>query len=92
MVSSLHVSFSNGVRARTVICHKLIDALYIISLRIGFEMTRQHMTFVLQKFFAVFNRVYDEKFLESKPPDETPTSPKQRKFTAQKYSIINIAK
>jgi len=43
-----------------VICYKIIDALYVISLRIGFEMTRDHMTFVLQKFFAAFNRVYEQ--------------------------------
>ena len=38
----------------------------MISLRIGFEMTREHMTFILQKFFAAFNRVYDEAFTKNK--------------------------
>lgn len=66
IVSSTTVSFPGKHRARRVICHRIIDALYIISLRIGFEMTRENMTFVLQKFFAAFNRVYDSKFLENK--------------------------
>ena len=59
IVSSVHISFPTCNRARSVICYKIIDALYVISLRIGFEMTRDHMTFVLQKFFAAFNRVYE---------------------------------
>ncbi len=66
IVSSTTTSFPGKHRTRTVICHRIIDALYIISLRIGFEMTRENMTFVLQKFFAAFNRVYDSKFLENR--------------------------
>lgn len=58
IVSSAHISFPTRSQARSVICYKIIDALYVISLRIGFEMTRGHMTFVLQKFFAAFNRVH----------------------------------
>ena len=61
VASSHHVSFPGGAQARTVLCYKILDVLYLISLRIGFEMTRQHMTFVLQKFFAAFSRVYDER-------------------------------
>ena len=57
-----HVSFPSGSLARKVLSYKIIDILYIISLRIGFEMTREHMTIVLQKFFAAFNKVYDESF------------------------------
>ena len=69
LVSSTSVSYPGGSRVRTVICHKLVDTLYMISLRIGFEMTREHMTFILQKFFAAFNRVYDEKLMKNKPGD-----------------------
>ncbi|ELT99451.1 hypothetical protein CAPTEDRAFT_196137 [Capitella teleta] len=61
MVSSHHVIFPGGSQARTVLCLKILDLLYLISLRIGFEMTRQHMTFVLQKFFAAFSRVHEKR-------------------------------
>ena len=60
-----HISFPSGSLARKVLSYKIIDILYIISLRIGFEMTREHMTIVLQKFFAAFNKVYDESFQKS---------------------------
>ena len=60
----MRVSFPGSSVARRALCYKIIDALYLISLRIGFEMTRQHMTYILQKFFASFNRVYDENFLK----------------------------
>ena len=63
LVSSVHVSFPSGAQGRRVLCYKLIDLLYILSLRIGFEMTRQHMTFVLQKFFVAFNKVYNDPML-----------------------------
>ena len=70
LVSSLRVAFPGGSAARRVVCYKVIDALYMISLRIGFENTRQHMTYMLQKFFASFNRVYDENFLKESKEEE----------------------
>ena len=65
IVSNQHISFPSGSAGRSVICFKIIDVLYIISLRIGFEMTRENMTFILQKFFAAFNRVYEK--IEEEP-------------------------
>jgi hypothetical protein len=60
VVSSRHVIFPGGAQARRVLCLKILDLLYL-SLRIGFEMTRQHMTLVLQKFFAIFSRVHEKQ-------------------------------
>lgn len=84
LAASPNISYPGGARVRTVICHKLVDTLYMISLRIGFEMTREHMTFILQKFFAAFNRVYDESLTQSKPVDEpsklTGTLPSSQKM------------
>ena len=59
LVSSFQLSFPGGSNTRRIVCYKIVDALYIISLRIGFEMTRENMTHVLQKFFAAFNSIYD---------------------------------
>jgi hypothetical protein len=44
---------------RTVICHKFVDVVYVLGIRIGFEMTRQHMTGLLKNFFVCFNPVND---------------------------------
>lgn len=78
VVSSNHVSFPTGSRGRSIICYKFIDVLYIISLRIGFEMTREHMTFVLQKFFAAFSRVHDKIEEDTEPKKDSPKSPVHR--------------
>lgn len=59
VVSSPSHNFPSGSVMRTIICHKFVDAVYIIGLRIGFEMTRQHMTKLLQNFFVCFNPVND---------------------------------
>ncbi|XP_064623672.1 WD repeat-containing protein 81-like [Lineus longissimus] len=58
LASSGSVSFPSGGHARSVICYKFIDVLYLIGLRIGFEMTRNHMTPMLTRFFASFDRVF----------------------------------
>ncbi|CAG2226311.1 WDR81 [Mytilus edulis] len=59
VVSSPSHNFPSGSTMRTVICHKFIDVVYILGIRIGFEMTRQHMTKLLQNFFVCFNPVND---------------------------------
>ncbi len=93
LAASNSVSYPGGARVRTVICHKLVDTLYMISLRIGFEMTREHMTFILQKFFAAFNRVYDESFLQSSSSEEAKKQGEQSKlFFAQQLIIVRGCK
>ena len=54
-MTSRTVAFPGGSRARRAICLKVIDSLYVISVRIGREMTRQLMTTVLQRLFAAFD-------------------------------------
>ena len=61
LASSRRVSFPCGSRTRRVLCHKVIDILYIIGVRIGFEYTRQIMAPLLQRFFASFDRVYGSR-------------------------------
>ncbi|XP_022246523.1 WD repeat-containing protein 81-like isoform X1 [Limulus polyphemus] len=59
LVSSLRITFPRGVQSRTIVTHKLIDSLYMLGLRIGFEMTRKYLSLVLQRFFASFDRAYE---------------------------------
>ena len=74
IVSSPAHVFPGGSVARRAICFKLIDSLYVISVRIGREMTRQRMTFALQRFFAVFNvhATADEASKESQQRGDVP--------------------
>ena len=61
LVTSLTTQFPSGHTVRSVIMYKLIDVLYILGLRLGFEMTRRHMTNSLQTFFKPFDHVYRDR-------------------------------
>ncbi|XP_054758829.2 WD repeat-containing protein 81-like [Lytechinus pictus] len=54
IMSCTSISFPSGSEARAVICFKLVDILNAIALRIGREMTRDHMKDILKRFFLCF--------------------------------------
>ncbi|VDP85907.1 unnamed protein product [Echinostoma caproni] len=51
------VSFPAGATGRRAVLYKIIDCIYVIGLRIGFELTRVRLTSLIQLFFAMFDRV-----------------------------------
>ncbi|XP_041353185.1 WD repeat-containing protein 81-like [Gigantopelta aegis] len=58
LVTNTSVSFPGGSYVRSVVCHKVVDALYVIGLRLGFEMTRIHLNQCMQKLLEVFSYVH----------------------------------
>lgn len=56
IAASAYVGFPSKSKGRRVLLYKILDVLYVISLRIGFENTRERMTYTLQKFFAAFSK------------------------------------
>ncbi|XP_052767541.1 WD repeat-containing protein 81-like isoform X2 [Mya arenaria] len=58
LVSSASTAFPSGASMRSLILYKIIDLMYIIGLRLGFENTRRFLTPTLQMFFAPFDQVY----------------------------------
>lgn len=65
LVSSTTSMFPSGSTLRSIILYKIVDVLYILGLRLGFEMTRRHMTSVLQTFFKPFALVHTAGSVES---------------------------
>ncbi|KFM78641.1 WD repeat-containing protein 81, partial [Stegodyphus mimosarum] len=44
-----------------MVTFRLLDVIYTIGLRIGLEMTRKHLSGLLQKFFSCFDKIYTEE-------------------------------
>ncbi|KAG8198047.1 hypothetical protein JTE90_001881 [Oedothorax gibbosus] len=60
LISSLRVVYPGGGKSRGMVTLRILDVIYIIGLRIGFEMTRKHLSSMLQKFFSCFDKIYNE--------------------------------
>ncbi|KAF8562322.1 hypothetical protein P879_11190, partial [Paragonimus westermani] len=50
-------SYPGSSRGRRALLYRLIDCIYVLGRRVGFELTRTHMTSLFQMFFALFDRV-----------------------------------
>lgn len=58
LASSLHHCFPRGAASRQVLTRKIADTLYLVGLRIGFQMSRRHLPNLLRRFFASFSRAF----------------------------------
>ncbi|GAA50868.1 probable inactive serine/threonine-protein kinase lvsG, partial [Clonorchis sinensis] len=67
--------FPCGSVGRLAVLYRVIDCIYVVGMRVGFEMTRTHMTSLFQVFFALFDRVaaLNEQEKSRKPTGETTT-------------------
>ncbi|KAL5008764.1 hypothetical protein ScPMuIL_014345 [Solemya velum] len=68
LVASLTVGFPSGTQIRTALCYKIIDVMYTLGLRLGFEMTRTYMTEILRCFFSAFDTVHGNHPTPQPPP------------------------
>ena len=59
LVSTTRFMFPSGYIARSAVTAKFVDAVYVVALRIGSDMTRQHLAVPsLQRFFLIFDKAY----------------------------------
>ena len=75
LISNPKIGFPSGSLSRSVICYKIIDVMVMVSLRIGFEMTRKMMTTLLKRFFACFDTVHSTEDVEAAADLTFPRTP-----------------
>ncbi|XP_030764603.1 WD repeat-containing protein 81 [Sitophilus oryzae] len=59
LLGSTELLFPSGRTARNALARKFVDALYVLAVRIGADMTRKYLAVPsVQKFFLIFDKVY----------------------------------
>ncbi|KAJ8926519.1 hypothetical protein NQ314_021121 [Rhamnusium bicolor] len=70
LLGSTKYTFPSGYMARNILACKYLDALYILSIRIGSDMTKKYLAVpALQRFFLIFDKVHaseDFRYFEEK--------------------------
>uniref|UniRef100_A0A1I8PJA0 BEACH domain-containing protein n=1 Tax=Stomoxys calcitrans TaxID=35570 RepID=A0A1I8PJA0_STOCA len=60
-LGSAQVLMPCGYLGRSVLARKFLDAVYVLSVRLGPDMTREHLCFsVLRPFFLIFDKAFGE--------------------------------
>lgn len=60
LLNSTNHVFPSGSMARNTLARKYLDILYILSIRIGVDMTKKYLLVpAIQRFFQIFDKVYD---------------------------------
>ncbi|XP_071495661.1 WD repeat-containing protein 81-like [Diadema antillarum] len=91
IMSCTGINFPSGSQVRSVVCFKLVDILNAIALRIGREMTRDHMTDILKRFFLCFKLASASSL--SSPVSGTPPDYKSLANSTDsedKYLVIEV--
>ncbi|CAG0892872.1 unnamed protein product [Darwinula stevensoni] len=59
LASSRSLTFPHGEKARSAVIWKTFAVLKVISMRIGFEMSKKHLTAVIVRFFRSFSLAHE---------------------------------
>ncbi|PVD25475.1 hypothetical protein C0Q70_13131 [Pomacea canaliculata] len=68
LLTSATTSFPSGAPARSVLCLKLVDLLYVLGLRLGLERTRRYLHVPMLRLMEVFSLVHGSENTTTSQP------------------------
>ncbi|KYM87455.1 WD repeat-containing protein 81 [Atta colombica] len=60
ILSTARFTFPNGTLARIALAEKCLEAMFILSLRLGNVITKNHLAIPIQRFFLAFDKAFSE--------------------------------
>ncbi|KYN05036.1 WD repeat-containing protein 81 [Cyphomyrmex costatus] len=60
ILSTARFTFPNGTLARVALAEKCLEAMFILSLRLGNVITKNHLAVPIQRFFLAFDKAFSE--------------------------------
>ncbi|XP_053982258.1 WD repeat-containing protein 81 isoform X2 [Hylaeus volcanicus] len=64
ILSSTRFTFPNGIAARAVLAEKCLETLFMLSLRLGNIVVKNHLAVPIQRFFLTFNKSFNHNDVE----------------------------
>lgn len=60
ILSTTRFTFPNGIVARTALADKCLEAMIMLSLRLGSAVTKNHLAVSIQRFFLAFDKSFNQ--------------------------------
>ncbi|XP_076442450.1 WD repeat-containing protein 81-like [Babylonia areolata] len=93
LLTSTTVSFPSGATCRLLLCHKVVDLLYVLGLRLGLEMTRRFLHSPMLLLMEAFSTVHGAPEPTADPASISPvvgsSNSDESYLTIKKDSLTN---
>lgn len=86
-MSTSKFTFPNGTMARFVLTNKYLETLFILIVRLGNVMAKNHLTVPIQRFFVAFEKIAD---LEKTNKNDEDVSNPEDTTDFKKHNVIII--